>query len=184
MSEITSHITKVQERIGEIEARLDRMNGIPRRRPAVSVQRSFPAMVAQQVKPSTVTAPAELDSLIEKASAEYQLRPGLLRALIKTESNFNPSTVSAAGAMGLTQLMPGTARGLGVTDPFDAEQNIFGGARYLRQQLDAFHGDERLALAAYNAGPGAVRRYNGIPPYPETQQYVTRVLSQAGEIGE
>ena len=97
--------------------------------------------------------------------------------IIKAESGFNPNAVSKAGASGLMQLMPGTARGLGVEDIFDVEQNIEGGAKYLRGMLDRFDGDKSLALAAYNAGPNAVKRYGGIPPYQETQNYVKRVLS-------
>jgi len=102
----------------------------------------------------------------------------LLSALVKNESGGNPEAVSPAGAIGLTQLMPGTAEGLGV-DPYDPEQNLLGGARYLRQQFDRF-GSWDLALAAYNAGPGAVEKYNGIPPYEETQSYVANVLRDAG----
>jgi soluble lytic murein transglycosylase-like protein len=105
--------------------------------------------------------------------------PALLAGLIKQESGFNPHAGSAAGAQGLTQLMPGTARGLGVSNPFDPAQSIEGGARYLKQQLDHFGGDVARALAAYNAGPGAVQRYGGVPPYAETQNYVRRVQAYA-----
>ena len=117
---------------------------------------------------------------IDAAAARHGIDPALLRGLVRQESGFDPRARSAAGAMGLTQLMPATAASLGVTDPFDPEENVMGGAAYLRQQLDRFNGDERLALAAYNAGPGAVLRYNGVPPYQETMQYISRVLSSAG----
>jgi soluble lytic murein transglycosylase-like protein len=118
---------------------------------------------------------------IDAAAARHGVDPALLRGLIRAESNFNPKAGSHAGAQGLTQLMPGTARGLGVTDPFDPVQSINGGAKYLRQQLDRFGGDVTKALAAYNAGPGAVQRYGGVPPYAETQNYVKRVQAYAAE---
>jgi soluble lytic murein transglycosylase-like protein len=117
---------------------------------------------------------------IDAAAAKYNVDPALLRGLIRQESNFNPNAGSPAGARGLTQLMPGTAAALGV-DPSVPAQAIEGGAKYLRQQLDKFGGDPAKALAAYNAGPGAVQRYGGVPPYAETQNYVRKVLAYAAE---
>ena len=119
----------------------------------------------------------DIDYIIKEKADKYNLDESLIKAVIKAESGFNPNAVSKAGASGLMQLMPGTARGLGVEDIFDVEQNIEGGAKYLRGMLDRFDGDKSLALAAYNAGPNAVKRYGGIPPYQETQNYVKRVLS-------
>jgi soluble lytic murein transglycosylase-like protein len=115
-------------------------------------------------------------SLIDEASQLYQLPHSFIRAVMRVESDFNSQVVSRAGAMGLMQLMPKTARSMGVSDPFDARQNILGGARYLRILANRFKGDLVLTVAAYNAGEGAVQKHNGIPPYKETQRYVRRVL--------
>ena len=117
--------------------------------------------------------------LIERAAARYGLDPALLSGLIEQESGFDPTASSSAGALGLTQLMPSTAASLGVSEPLNPAQSIEGGARYLSQLLHQFGGNTANALAAYNAGPGAVAQYGGVPPYPETQQYVAKVLGYA-----
>jgi soluble lytic murein transglycosylase len=114
-------------------------------------------------------------AIISRHAATFRLEEALVRAVIKAESGFNPRAVSKKGALGLMQLMPDTARLLKVRDPLDAEENIRGGSRYLRLMLDEFNGNLDLALAAYNAGPNAVRRHGGIPPYEETRIYVDRV---------
>jgi soluble lytic murein transglycosylase-like protein len=114
---------------------------------------------------------------IAAAAQEYAVDPALLRAVIHAESSFNPNAVSLAGAQGLMQLMPDTANDLGVQNPFDSTQNIRGGAHYLAQLLKQFHNDERLATAAYNAGPQNVQKYNGVPPFDETRVYVDRVAT-------
>jgi soluble lytic murein transglycosylase-like protein len=113
---------------------------------------------------------------IDAAAARYGIDPALLRGLVRQESGFDPRARSSAGAMGLTQLMPGTAASLGVTDPYDPVQSLDGGARYLREMLDRFGNDPAKALAAYNAGPDAVARFGGVPPYAETRHYVQNIL--------
>ncbi len=125
-------------------------------------------------------AASAFEEVLQEAAMEHGLEPELLKAVIKAESGFNPKAVSRAGAKGLMQLMDSTARGLGVQDPFDPVQNVHGGALYLRRLLDRY-GDIRLALAAYNAGAGAVDRYGGIPPFRETQAYVPKVLKYLEE---
>lgn len=119
--------------------------------------------------------PANLVALITDSARTHGVDPRLVAAVASRESDFDARSVSRVGACGIMQLMPDTARFLGVTDIFDVRQNIDGGTRYLRTLLDAFHGDLDLALAAYNAGPGAVQKYGGIPPYRETQAYVKAV---------
>ena len=119
----------------------------------------------------------ELAGLIDDAAAQSGLPPALIDAVIRTESGYRPRAVSRAGAIGLMQLMPATARSLGVNNPYDPRQNILGGARYLRKMYDRFR-DLKLAIAAYNAGPGNVAKYGGIPPFKETRRYVQVVLGR------
>jgi len=129
-----------------------------------------------------LTAQAAVFSLIQRLAQQYSVDPHLVQAIITVESNFDPHAVSRAGAQGLMQLMPDTAARYRVEDPFDPHANIEGGIRYLRDLLRLFPSDLRHVLAAYNAGEGAVQQYGGIPPYPETQRYVERVLALYGVV--
>ena len=119
----------------------------------------------------------QLKALVQRAAEEQNLDPDLLDALVQTESAYNPLARSSKNAVGLCQLMPDTARGLGVTDPLDPAQNVRGGAKYLASLMTKFNGDVSKALAAYNAGPGAVEKFGGVPPYEETKNYVAKILA-------
>jgi len=119
----------------------------------------------------------EIENIIEDISNKHGVNSKLVKALIKQESGFNPNAVSKAGATGLMQLMPSTAKNLGVTDATNPIQNVDGGVRYLKSMMNKYNGNLILALAAYNAGPGAVDKYNGVPPYKETQNYVKNILA-------
>jgi soluble lytic murein transglycosylase-like protein len=118
------------------------------------------------------------DDIIREAANRYRVDPALVRAVIRAESDFDPLAVSKAGAQGLMQLMPELAQELGVQDPFDPRENIMAGTRYLAQLLQAYDGNLELTLAGYNAGPGAVDQYAGVPPFPETQQYIKSITNQ------
>lgn len=133
----------------------------------------------QPSKPSTTDSQNSTDyhSIVQEKAVNYNIDPSLIKAVIKTESNWNNRAVSRKGAMGLMQLMPATAIDMDVRDPFDPEDNIEGGTKYLRYLLERFNGDLTLALAAYNAGPKTVEKFGYIPPFTETRQYVNKVLS-------
>lgn len=126
--------------------------------------------------PSGTEDAAKFDDLIAKSATAWHVEEPLVKAVVANESAFDPRATSGTGAQGLMQLEPGTARELGVRDPYDPAENLSGGARYLRGLLDRFGGDVTLAVAAYNAGSGAVEKYGGVPPYAETRAYVENVL--------
>ena len=130
---------------------------------------------------SAMGGAADLDTIFERASEKYNVPVRFLKAVAKAESNFSPNATSSCGAMGIMQLMPATAKSLGVSDPYNPEQSIMGGAKFLGKLLSQFGGSEELAAAAYNAGPGSVQKYNGVPPFSETQSYVNRVMGYCGE---
>ncbi len=135
----------------------------------------------QETFRSALQTSESMEGIFQEAANVYNVSLNLLKAIGKAESNFNSQAVSRAGAQGVMQLMPATARSLGVTDSFDARSNIMGGAKYISGLLDKYNGDVSLALAAYNAGSGNVAKYGGIPPFKETQNYVKKVMEYMGQ---
>lgn len=151
-------------------------------RPAVPKPAQAPEQPTSRLAGRGETADrAELWAMVESVAREEGMDPTLVCAVVQAESAFNPRAKSSVGAMGLMQLMPTTAAELGVENAWDPEQNVRGGTRYLRRMLNQF-GEERLALAAYNAGPGTVKRYGGVPPYRETRDYVRKILTHRAEL--
>lgn len=130
----------------------------------------------------TVRPQKSFSEMIKEASAAYGVDESVIGAVIKQESSFNPQAKSSCGAMGLMQLMPETAKSLGVNNVYDPEENIMAGTKYLKQKLDEFNGSLPMALAAYNAGSGAVHKYGGIPPYKETQAYVNKIMKSVDRL--
>ncbi len=181
-------VAAVQTRVSQLEGMIAAANsGFAS--PGTSSTTGFNAQLTQAQGSTTPTASvaslgtgdSAYSDLIQAAAGKYGIDADVLKGLIKQESGFNPNAGSSAGAQGLTQLMPATAASLGVTDVHDPAQSIDAGAHYLRMQLDRFGGDYTKALAAYNAGPGAVQRFGGVPPYAETRNYVSKVLGYAEE---
>ena len=163
------------QRINSIEHQFQSLMSYANK-PDEDFQKILDKSISNKLNP-TATSRVEIENLIDKYSEKNGLDSDFVKAVIKQESGFNPNATSHCGAMGLMQLMPSTAEGLGVTNAYDVEQNIMGGTKYLKGLMDRFDNNKSLALAAYNAGPNAVKKYGGIPPYQETQNYVKRVLS-------
>jgi soluble lytic murein transglycosylase-like protein len=146
--------------------------------PAAMVRGIVPDEVLEEIAPALATARLDFERMVDAAARRHGLDPALVKAVVAVESGFQPQAVSPKGAQGLMQLMPATARDLGVMDPFDPAANLDGGSRYLSTLVARYDGDLSKALAAYNAGMGAVARHGGVPPYAETRKYVNRVLSR------
>jgi len=165
------------QRISSIESQFQSLMSYGAPKPADDFQKILDKSISNTKNPDKVSR-TEINELIDKYADKNGLDADFVKAVINQESGFNPNATSKCGAMGLMQLMPGTAQGLGVTNAYDPEQNIEGGTKYLKGLMDRFDNNKSLALAAYNAGPNAVKKYGGIPPYQETQNYVKNVLGK------
>ena len=173
--------------ISGLDITLQRMNAIERNfqslisrtqtaESAKDFQKILDASVKLDKNPDNKASRTEIDGLIDEYASKHGIDADFVKAVVRQESGFNPKATSKCGAMGLMQLMPATAKGLGVTNAYDPEQNIEGGTKYLKGLLDRFDNNKELELAAYNAGPNAVKKYKGIPPYAETQNYVKSIM--------
>lgn len=163
------------QRISNIERQFQALTGETEKKP----DKDFQSILDYSMNPSEDkdVSKAEINQLIDEYSQKNNLDPDFVRAVVKQESGFNEHATSRCGAAGLMQLMPGTAKGLGVINPYNAEDNVKGGTKMLSNLLKTYGGNKELALAAYNAGGGAVKKYGGIPPFGETQRYVKNVLN-------
>ncbi len=182
--DITSDLAAVAARMTEITGAPVALPGLPAQDQGASFASMVAAELASQGAQATVAvdapamvAPAQIDRLVSENASQMSVDPALVKAIIANESGFNASATSNVGAQGLMQLMPETAASLGVDNAYDPAENVRGGTKYIKGLLDRFNGDVKLAVAAYNAGPGAVEKYGGVPPYAQTQNYVQNVLA-------
>jgi soluble lytic murein transglycosylase-like protein len=190
--DFTAELSAVADRISQITGVPVQLPGMPEQGSADGTASFSAALRAQMAEQDlgegtsdvasapnapAMVPPAEIDALVNDNASAQSVDPALVKAIIANESGFNANATSNVGAQGLMQLMPGTAAGLGVSNAYDPAQNVAGGTKYIKGLLDRFNGDVRLAVAAYNAGPNAVEKYGGVPPYAETQNYVQNVLA-------
>lgn len=170
-------LTSQSQELGAVASQLDKMNAVT---PIdiLSLNNKGIGKMPLTFQPAKHSVnETDFDEIVDQAAAAFNLPVKLIKSVIQKESNFNPNAVSSAGASGLMQLMPGTARSLGVKNILDPAENVFAGTKYLRQMMDKYDNNLELALAAYNAGPGNVDKYGGIPPFKETQNYVQKVTN-------
>jgi soluble lytic murein transglycosylase-like protein len=184
--DISAELSAVASRIEQITGAPMQIPGLPQaggNAPSFAAALQSELASANNAAPASapnapaMLPPAQIDALVNDNAQSADVDPALVKAIIANESGFNANATSNVGAQGLMQLMPGTATALGVSNAYDPAQNVAGGTKYIKQMLDHFNGDVRLAVAAYNAGPGAVEKYGGVPPYAETQNYVQNVLA-------